>query len=93
MLTPTGVQDLPQHELHVEPVVLPVQVLGLHGVVGQVVELSPVLGTGPVWGLSLKSIVQQVDVLRVSVLRRPAGSVSQILHTIKTSNQTAQDSA
>ena len=73
VLTPPSVKNLPEHDLDVVPLGLPVQVPGLHRVGAEVVELTPVLRAGPVRSLGLQTIVQQVDVLRVSVLRRPHG--------------------
>ena len=79
VLTPPSVQDLPEHDLDVVPLALPVQVDRLHGVHGEVVELPPVLRAGPVRSLGLQSIVQQVDVLGVSVLRGPHGVTLVVL--------------
>ena len=67
MLTPAFPKNQPELFPDLLPALLSVEVLGLQGVNTQVVQFPPVRGVVPVRFLSLQTIVQQVDILRVSV--------------------------
>ena len=60
---PSGIENLPEHELGVVPVLVPVQVVGLVRVDKQIVQLAPAHGTVPVWLLSLLVWLLEANIL------------------------------
>ena len=66
LISPSGMKNLPETNLDIVELLEPVEVDRLLRVAGQVVQLAPVLGAGPVRCLGLRQLlvpVHQVDVL------------------------------
>ena len=68
---PSPMQYSPEHVLGVLPLIQPVEVVGLIGILRKVIELPPVPVGAPVWLLSVKLRVQEVHPLSEAVLRGP----------------------
>ena len=71
MFMPSPMQYFPEHFLGVMPLVQSVEVVGLIGILRQVIELPPVPVGAPVRLLSVELRVQEVHPLSEAVLRGP----------------------